>query len=146
MDKYDLGVIPDELQRPLVDDPNGSSAETAYDYSERIPPADPRLRNYAHFLGTHRTALMPTLSLYYAELPSHRNLWKEPAAGLLDRGRMFHPTDPATGEMMYPLSPWTRHLPAAGQRWMEEDLQKKAALAAMRLWRINETIFSNSNT
>jgi hypothetical protein len=143
MDKYGLGVIPDELERPLVDDPDGTSADTAYDYSERIPPNDPRLRNYARFLGSHRTALMPTFSLYYVELPSHRNLWKEPAAALLDPGRMFHPTDPATGEMMYPLAPWTRHLPAAGQRWMEEDLQKKAALAAMRLWRINETIFSS---
>ncbi len=143
MDKYGLGVIPDELERPLVDDPEGSAADTAYDYSERIPPADPRMRNYAHFLGTHRSALMPTFSLYYAELPSHRNLWKEPAAALLDPARMFHPTDPATGEMVYPLASWTRHLPAAAQRWMEEDLQKKAGLTAMRLWRINETIFSN---
>ena len=25
MDRYDLGVIPDELQRPLIDDPDGSS-------------------------------------------------------------------------------------------------------------------------
>ena len=76
-----------------------------YDYSERIPPTDLRLRNYAHFLATHHAALMPTFSLYYVELPGHRNLWKEPAAALLDPGRMFHPTDPATGEMIYPLPP-----------------------------------------
>jgi hypothetical protein len=143
MDHYDLGVIPDELQRPLVDDPDGSSSVTAYDYSERIPPADPRMRDYAHFLGTHHAALMPAFSLYYAELPDHRNLWKEPAAGLLDPGRMFHPTDPATGDMMYALPTWSRHLPLAGQRWLEENEQKKAALTAMRLWRINETIFSD---
>lgn len=143
MDHYDLGVIPDELQRPLVDDPDGSSAGTAYDYSERIPPADPRLRNYAHFLATHHAALMPAFSLYYAELPDHRNLWKEPAATLLDPGRMFHPTDPATGEMMVALPTWSRHLPAAGQRWLEEDEQKKAAQTALRLWRINETIFAD---
>ncbi len=142
MDKYGLGVIPDELERPLVDDPEGSSADTAYDYSERIPPTDPRLRNYARFLGAHRAALMPAFSLYYAELPGHRNLWKDPAASLLDPGRMFHATDPATGEMMYPLPTWSRHLPATAQRWMEEDLQKKGDLAALRLWRINETIFS----
>ena len=142
MDSYDLGVIPDELQRPLVDDPDGPSAVTAYDYSERVPPTDLRLRNYALFLAAHHAALMPAFSLHYAELPGHRNLWKEPAAALLDPGRMFHPTDPATGEMLYPLPSWTRHLPATGQRWMEEDQQKKAALAAMRLWHINETIFS----
>ena len=142
MDHYDLGVIPDELQSPLVDDPDGPSANTAYDYSERIPPSDPRLRNYAHFLATHHSALMPTFSLYYVELPGHRNLWKEPAAALFDPARMFHPTDPNTGDMLFPLPSWARHLPAAGQRWLEEDEQKKAGLAALRLWRINETIFS----
>ena len=143
MDHYDLGVIPDELQRPLVDDPDGSSATTALDYSEHISPNDPRVRSYAHFLAAHRTALMPTFSLYYVELPDHRNLWKEPAAALLDPARMFHPTDPATGDMMYPLSTWTRHLPAAGQRWMEEEAQKRAEVAALRIWHINETIFSD---
>jgi len=142
MDRYDLGVIPDELQRPLIDDPDGPSALTAYDYSERIPPTDLHLRNYAKFLAAHHAALMPAFSLYYAELPGHRNLWKEPAASLLDSGRMFDPTDPATGEMIFPLPAWTRHLPAAGQRWMEEDEQKKAGLAALRLWRINGTIFA----
>jgi hypothetical protein len=142
MDHYDLGVIPDELQRPLVDDPDGPSATTAYDYSEHISPTDPRLRNYARFLGSHRAALMPEFSLDYVELPGHRNLWKEPAATLLDPGRMYHPTDPETGEMIIPLPSWSRHLPAAGQRWLEEDEQKKAGQAALRLWRINQAIFA----
>ena len=141
MDRYDLGVIPGELQRPLVDDPDGPSARTAYDYSERIPPTDLHLRNYAHFLATHHAALMPAFSLYYVELPGHRNLWQEPAAALLDTEHMFHPTNRATGEMMFPLPAWTRRLPASGQRWMEADLQKKAAQTALRLWHTNETIF-----
>ncbi|MGD1107694.1 MAG: amidohydrolase family protein [Terracidiphilus sp.] len=142
MDHYDLGVIPDELQRPLVDDPDGPSADTAYDYSERIPPTDARLRDYAHFLAAHHAALMPAFSLYYVELPGHRDLWKEPAAALLDPGRMFRPTDPSTGDMMFPLPAWSRHLPAAAQHWMEADLQKKAGQSALRLWHINQTIFS----
>lgn len=142
MDHYDLGVIPNELQRPLVDDPNGPSADTAYDYSERIPPTDQHLRDYAHFLATHHAALIPTFSLYYVELPGHRNLWQEPAAALLDPGRMFHPSDPATGDMVFPLPAWTRHMPAAAQRWMEADQQKKAGQAALRLWHINQTIFT----
>ena len=143
MDRYVLGVIPDELQRPLSDDPDGSAAITAYDYSEHVSPTDLRLRNYAHFLAAHHAALMPAFSLYYVNLPGHRNLWKEPAAGLLDPGRMYHPSDPATGEMIYPQPNWTRHLPATAQRWMEEDLQKKAGLTALRFWRINETIFAD---
>lgn len=142
MGQYELGVIPDELQKPLVEDPFGPSAATAFDYSERIPPTDARLRNYAHFVAAHHAALLPTFSLYYVELPAHRNLWREPAAALLSPNRMFRPTDPATGEMMYPLPGWSRHLPAAGQRWYESDLQKKADQAATRLWRINGTMFS----
>jgi hypothetical protein len=142
MDKYILGVIPNELQAPLVDDPEGPSAATAYDYSERIPPTDPHLIAYARFLATHHAALMPVFSLDYIELPNHRDLWKEPAAALLDPSRMFHPADRATGEMVYPLPPWSRRLPAIAQRWMETDLQKKADQSAMRLWRINQTIFS----
>lgn len=142
MDRYGLGVIPDELQGPLVDDPDGPSAATAYDYSERIPPTDARLRNYAQFLAAHHAALMPAFSLYYVELPGHRDLWKEPAAALLDPGRMYEPTNPATGNMIYPLPSWSRHFPAMAQRWLEQDEQKKAGQAALRLWRINETIFS----
>jgi len=142
MDQYILGVIPDELQRPLVDDPVGPSAATAYDYIGRIPPTDIHLVAYAHFLAAHHAALMPAFSLDYVELPGHRDLWKEPAAALLDPNRMFHPTDRATGEMAYPLPSWSRHTPAMAQRWMEENLQKKADQSAMRLWRINQTIFS----
>ena len=143
MDRYVLGVIPDELQRPLTEDPDGSAAVTAYDYSEHVSPTDLRLRNYAHFIAAHHAALMPSFSLYYVNLPGHRNLWKEPAAALLDPGRMFHTSDPATGEMIYTLPTWEHHLPATAQRWMEEDLEKKAGLTALRFWRINQTIFAD---
>jgi hypothetical protein len=142
MKNYDLGVIPVELQRPLVDDPEGPAANTAYDYSERLPPADLHLRTYARFLASHHAALMPTFSLNYVNLPGHRNLWKEPAAALLDPSRIFNPSNRATGEIDYPLSYWERHLPVSGQRWFEENLRKKAAQDAMRMWLINEAIFA----
>ena len=142
MGRYELGVVPDELQRPLVDDPEGPAASTALDYSERLPPTDMHLRTYARFIAAHHAALMPTFSLNYVELPDHRNLWKEPAAALLDPARMYKPTDPATGEMLYPLPPWTRRLPALGQRYMEAGEQNKAAQSAMRMWRINQTLFA----
>ncbi len=142
MSRYELGVIPDELQRPLVDDPQGPAANTAYDYSERFPPTDVHLRDYAKFLSSHHAALMPTFSLFYLRLPNHRNLWKEPAATLLDPAHMFDPPDRSNGELKYPPAPWTRHLPGVAQRYLEEGQRKKADQAAMRLWRINETIFS----
>ncbi len=142
MDRYILGAIPDELQTPLTQDANGTAASAAFDYAQRVPATDARLRSYARFLATHRAALMPMFSVYYAELPGHRNLWKEPAAALLDPQRMFRATDPATGNMDYGLPAWSRHLPAAAQRWMEESQQKKADQVALRMWHINQTIFA----
>jgi len=142
MGRYELGVIPDELQRPLVDNSQGPAADTAYDYSERLPPSDLHLRTYARYLAAHHAALMPTFSLYYLQLPGHRNLWKEPAAALLDPAHMSQPSDRTTGETIYPLPAWTRRLPAAGQRYMVDSQRKKADQAAMRLWRINQAIYS----
>jgi hypothetical protein len=142
MGRYELGVIPDELQQPLVEDSSGPSALTAYDYAERLPPTHLQARQYASFLASHRTALMPTFSIYFPLLPNHRNLWKEPAAALLDPAHIFEPANRATGEMDYPLAPWTRRLPGIGQRYLEEGLRKKAEQSALRLWRINETLFA----
>jgi hypothetical protein len=142
MGRYELGVIPDELQRPLVDDPMGNAATTALDYSERLPPTDFHVRSYAKFIASHHAALMPTFSIYYQQLPEHRNLWQEPAAALLDPARMYNPPDRTTGEMIYPLSAWAHRLPALTQRWMEEGQRKKADQSAMRLWRINEALYT----
>jgi Amidohydrolase family len=141
MGRYELGVIPDELQRPLVDDPEGPAYTTAYDYSERLPATDPHVRSYATFLASNHSALMPTFATYFQRLPDHRNLWTEPAAALLDPARMFDPPDRKTGEMVYPLPSWSRRTPAFAQRYMEENLQKKADQSAARLWRINQVLF-----
>jgi len=145
MSRYELGVIPDELQRPLVDDPYGGAATTAYDYAAHLPPSDPHFRNYGHFISEHHAALMPTFSLFYLNLPNHRNLWKEPVAGILNPANMYMPSNPNTGELDYPLANWTRHLPNVTVRWMEESQRKKADLSAMQLWRINQTIFNGGS-
>ncbi len=142
MGRYELGVLPDELQQPLVEDSAGASALTAYDYAEHLPPTHVQVREYASFLARHHAALMPTFSISFPLLPDHRNLWKEPAAALLDPSRVFESVNPATGEFEYPLSAWTRRLPAMGQRYFEEGLRKKAEQSAFRLWRINETLFA----
>ncbi len=142
MGRYEVGVIPGELQQPLVDQPYGAPANTAYDYAERLPPTDPHLREYARFLATHHAALMPTFSLDYLLLPGHRNLWQEPAATLLDPSRMAQASNPDTGELAYPVPSWLRFLPAMTQRWLEESNVRKSQQSAMRLWRINQTIFA----
>ena len=142
MGHYELGVVPDELQRPLAEDPYGASAMTAFDYAQHIPDTDPHLRAYARYLASHHAVLMPTFSIYFLRLPGHRNLWREPAAAVLNPANMFAPSDRATGEMDYPLPPMDRHLPGFAQRWLEEGQRKKADQAAERLWNINETLFS----
>lgn len=144
MGRYEIGVIPDELQRPLVSDPYGAAASTAYDYAEHLPPTDPHHRNYGHFISVHHAALMPTFSQYYLSLPGHRNLWKEPVASILNPVNMYMPADPTTGELTYPLPSWTRHLPAIATRYMQEGQRKKADQEALRLWRINQTIAGTS--
>lgn len=141
MGRYELGVIPSELQEPLVTDPEGPGSRTAYDYSERLPPTDPHWRTYAQFIASHHAALLPTFSVYYAQLPAHGNLWHEPAASLLNAANMFHPTDPATGELNYDLPNWARRLPGFMQRSMQNELRKRADQGAMRLWMINQAIF-----
>jgi len=141
MGRYELGVIPDELQQPLMEDPEGAASRTAYGYSERLPPTDPHVLDYARFIASHHAALMPTFSLFYLRLPDHRNLWKEPAAQLLNPRNLNAPPDRATGEAVYPLGAWTRHLPNATVRWMEESARHKADLEASKLWAINQAIF-----
>ena len=141
MGRYELGVVPDELQQPLMEDPEGSASRTAYGYSERLPPTDPHVRDYAQFIASHHAAIMPTFSLFYLRLPNHRNLWKEPAAQLLDSQKLSANSDPATGEAIYPLPAWTRHMPNPTLRWMEESARHKADLEAAKLWALNQAIF-----
>jgi hypothetical protein len=142
MGSYELGVIPVELQQPLATDPEGAAANTAFDYAQRVPPTDLHVRTYAKLIASNHAALMPTYATFFLRLPDHRNLWDDPAATLLDPAHMSNPPDRASGEIMYPLPQWTRHLPGVGQRYMEAGLQKKADQAALRLWHINQALFA----
>lgn len=142
MGRYELGVIPDELQRPLAEDPWGTAANTAYDYAEHLPLVDLHLRTYARFLASHHAALMPAFSTYFLHLPGHRNLWQEPVAPLLNPAGLYNPPDRTTGELTYPLSSWARRLPGSAQRWLIENQRKKADQEAMHLWQINQVLYA----
>lgn len=98
MSRYELGLIPSRLQEPLVGAPEGSALAPAYAYIRHLDAADPSISAYAKEISTSRAALMPTLSLSYLQLPNHRNLWKEPAASILDPKGLHQPSDPSTGE------------------------------------------------
>ncbi len=142
MGRYELGADPDELTRPLAQDPYGSAASTAYDYAAHVPTTDVRLRSYARFLAQHHAALMPTFATWFLKLPGHRNLWHEPVAALVDPHSLWNAPDRATGELSYPVSNWARHLPNSTLRWMQESQRKKADQQALHLWQVNQVMFN----
>lgn len=100
--RYELGLIPSRLQQPLVQDPEGVAQAAAYVYLGQLDPADPSITAFGNQIKASRAALMPTLSLEYLLLPNHRNLWKEPAAAILDPKDLHQPPDPDTGEAKFP--------------------------------------------
>jgi hypothetical protein len=125
MSRYEMGLLPEDLQKPLVTDPEGPSLPVAYSYIYNLDPADPKVRNLGRLFAIHHAALLPTFSLFYARLPGHRNLWKEPVATILDPKRMFMPSDATTGEAVYP--------PEVVRRVEEQK--------AAKLWALNMSIF-----
>ncbi len=96
--RYSLELAPAEMRAAVAADPFGPPKATYYDYLTRLPADDAALGRYAPVLGRARVGLIPTLSLEYLDLPGHRNLWKEPAASILDPATIHLPADPATGD------------------------------------------------
>jgi imidazolonepropionase-like amidohydrolase len=102
MTRIELGLASPDAIAKAAADPDGPAARAAYKSVDKIDPADPAVARYGDLLAAHNTAIMPTFSLFYAVLPGHRNLWREPAAALLDPKAIGITTDPATGELYYP--------------------------------------------
>ena len=126
MSRYELGLIPSRLQEPLVRDPEGAALAPAYAYLRQLDPADPSIAAYGRQISTSRAVLMPTLSLSYLQLPNHRNLWKEPAASILDPKSLHQPPDPVTGEAT------AKHLPKDAPHLRTEDNE--------HFWSINRSL------
>ena len=102
MSRLELGLAPLPFQREAAADPEGRGATPAYSAVDAIDPHDPVVAQYADMIASNHVAIMPTFSLYYALLPGHRNLWREPAAAILDPKSMGTPSDPATGDVAFP--------------------------------------------
>jgi len=109
MSRYELGVIPDELQRPLVDDPEGPPATTAYDYSERLPATDSQRSQLCSLHCSAPCGVDAHIQPLLLEPAGPSQSLERTCASLLDPARMFDPPDRATGERVYPLPVWTRH-------------------------------------
>ncbi len=125
MSRYELGLAPAALIRPLASAPYGEAARTAYDWVAALDPASPSIAAYGKAIAAGGVALMPTFTLFYLMLPDHRNLWKEPAARLIDPASLFHPADRTTGEASVP-----------------PKVRVAMEHAAQRLWALNHVLMA----
>ncbi len=126
MSRLELGLAPLPFQRQAATDPEGRGASPAYGVVDAIDPNDPLVAQYADLIAASHVAIMPTFSLFYALLPGHRNLWREPAASILDPKTMTRPSDPATGEVPF-ADPAVR---ASAQRFAEHSFALDRVLVA----------------
>jgi hypothetical protein len=101
MTRYELGLLPPAIQQPLIVDPEEDKLGAAYDYLAKLDPAGAPVVAYGKHIHDAGVALMPTFSLEYLEMPDHRNLWKEPAAAILDPKTLHRPPDPQTGDITF---------------------------------------------
>jgi Amidohydrolase family len=124
MSRYELGLVPFQLQQPLVKDPEGSALDTAYAYLGTLDAADASITAYGRQIKDSSAALMPTLSLDYLLLPDHRNLWKEPVASILDPKGLHEPPDRTTGEATF----------------SSEERRARATAHATQFWAINRKL------
>ena len=97
--RYALDLVPPELRAAVVADPFGPVARGEYgQFLGTIDADGPVVAAWAKRLGEGRTALIPTLSLSYYELPESENPWKDPIAAILDPKGIHLPVDRETGQ------------------------------------------------
>jgi len=99
--RYSLSMAPPEMIRAVAAEPFSDDLKSPkwryYLWLSQLSPYDERLVAHARLLASGSTALMPTLSLLYLDLPWSENPWQEPVARRLDPADINNPADPATG-------------------------------------------------
>ena len=113
--RYSLELAPPDIRAKVAAAPFGPPRIPYYEYLTSIKDGDPALARYAATLGSSGVMLIPTLSLYYLDLPGHRNPWSEPAAGLLDPADLNLPADPKSGERPVSADPRDATPPGFGE-------------------------------
>ncbi|HEX2344908.1 MAG TPA: amidohydrolase family protein [Vicinamibacterales bacterium] len=95
--RYSLDLAPPALRAAVAGAPFGPPRIKFYEFLNTVERDDPALARHAGLLASGGTALIPTLSLNYLDLPDHTNPWDEPAAAVLDPADIHLPADRATG-------------------------------------------------
>ncbi len=100
--RYSLELSPADTHIAVANDPFGPPRTAFYQYLAALDPDDPAVSRWGARLAASRVALIPTLSLYYFDLPVHENPWKEKIASILDPKDVHLPVDRETGESKPP--------------------------------------------
>jgi len=97
--RYSAELMPLDLKRKSDDNPFGPrlSRKRKKFLTQLNLNQNPSLSRLSALYASGKTALIPTLSLYYIYLPGHENPWKEKVSSLIDREDMENPVDISTG-------------------------------------------------
>ncbi len=96
--RYTLELATPEMRSAVADAPFGPPRTAFYQFLAALDPDSPAVANWAKRLSQSRVALIPTLSIYYLDLPKHGNPWKEEIAEILDPKDVHLPADRETGQ------------------------------------------------
>jgi hypothetical protein len=96
--RYALDLAPPALHAAVARDPFGPPRTKFYRFLTHFDAADPALARQAALYAGSGVALIPTLSLWYLDLPDSRNPWLEPVAAILDPSEIHLPADRVTGK------------------------------------------------
>jgi sugar lactone lactonase YvrE len=96
--RYALELASPEMRNTVASEPFGAPRTAFYQFLAGLDPDDRVVSEWAARLGRSATALIPTLSLYYLDLPGHENPWKEEIAAILDPKGIHLAPDRETGQ------------------------------------------------
>jgi hypothetical protein len=100
--RYSLELASPEMRAAVAASPFGPPRTAFYQYLAGLDPEAPVVASWARRLAASRVRLIPTLSLYYYDLPVHENPWREPIAAILDPKDIHLPVDRETGKRETP--------------------------------------------
>ncbi len=100
--RYSLELASSEMRDAVAKEPFGPPRTAFYQFLADLDPDDDRIAQWGSRLAQSHTSLIPTLSLYYLDLPNHDNPWKERIAAILDPKDIHLPADRTTGQAPKP--------------------------------------------
>jgi amidohydrolase family protein len=128
--RYSLDLTPPDLHERVARAPFGPPRREFYKYLGSLTPQDLAVARHAERLAGGPSLLIPTLSLFYLEMPDHENLWKEPVARILSPADIHLAADPETGQPPVPPEQIRDAVPSDSWRAMlmlEEQYRKSGA-------------------